>query len=195
MKKYLFSLALLIVFGINAKAQFALGVKGGVNVSKINTDNVSESDITGYQFGAFARFGKDWYLQPELYVGSQGGKLNFDSNGSTTGGSAKVRFTTLNVPLLVGKSFGTSSLNLRIMAGPIYSYILNTDQSYSDNLAAAYRDLGNYKNSTLGYQAGAGIDLGNISIDARYEGGLTQLNDKYGQRQNLFHFSLGYKIF
>jgi len=194
MKKYMLSIAVLLLLSIGAKAQFTLGLKGGLNVSKINNDNISESTVTGYQFGAFARIGKGLYLQPEMYIGSKGGQFNFDSNGSNTGGSAKVRFTSLDVPLLLGESFGAKSLNFRIMAGPIYSYILNTDQSFSDNLSNAYKDLGNYNNSTLGYQAGAGIDLGTISLDARYEGGLTQLNSKYGQRQNLWHISLGFKI-
>ena len=194
MKKYLIGLALFTFLGMGARAQFTLGVKGGMNISKIDNDNLSQSTVTGYQFGAFTRFGKGFYIQPELYVGSKGGQFNFDSSGSNTGGSAKVKFTTLDVPVLLGQSFGLSNLNFRIMAGPIYSYILNTDESFSDNLSAAYRDLGNYQNSTLGYQAVAGIDMGNISLDARYEGGLTQLNSKFGQRQNLWHISLGFKI-
>ncbi len=51
MKKILLSAALLIVVCISAKAQFSLGVKGGVNFSKINTDNLSSSSRTGYQAG------------------------------------------------------------------------------------------------------------------------------------------------
>jgi hypothetical protein len=194
MKKFILGMVAIIFLTIGAKAQFSLGLKGGLNVSKINNDNISQSTVSGYQFGAFARIGSGLYLQPEIYVGSQGGQFNYDSSGGNTGGYAKVKFTTLDVPLLLGESFGAKSLNFRVMAGPIYTYILNTDQTYSDNLSSAYRDLGNYNNSTLGYQAGAGIDLGNISVDARYEGGLTQLNQKYGQRQNLWHISLGFKI-
>ncbi|EHQ27764.1 porin family protein [Mucilaginibacter paludis] len=194
MKKYLLSLAILTLITVAARAQFTLGLKGGVNISKINTDNLSESTIAGYQFGAWARLGKSTYIQPEMYIGSKGGQFNFDSNGSNAGGSAKVKFTTLDVPVLIGESFGVSHLNFRIMAGPVYSYILSKDESFSSNLGSAYRDFGNYNNSTLGYQVGAGVDLGNISIDARYEGGLTRLNEKYGQRASLFHISLGFKI-
>ena len=36
MKKYLLSVALLIAVCISAKAQFTLGIKGGVNFSKID---------------------------------------------------------------------------------------------------------------------------------------------------------------
>jgi hypothetical protein len=195
MKKYILSLAVLLIFTVAAKAQFTLGLKAGFNVAKINGDNISETPITGYEFGAWARIGKSWYLQPEMYVGNKGGQLDFQpANSNVEGGYARARFTTLDVPLLLGRSFGAKGFNFHIVAGPIYSYLLHTDESFSDNLTSAYHDLGNYKNSTLGYQAGGGFDLGNISIDARYEGGLTHINEKYGQRQNLWHFSLGFKI-
>ena len=195
MKKYLLSLAILAIVSTVAKAQFSLGVKGGVNVSKINSDNVASSTITGYQFGGWARFGKGLYLQPELYLGSKGGHFDFQTQNNTTTEGGQVRFTTLDVPVLVGEQFGVSSLNFRIMAGPIYSYVLNQSDNFSTNVSNAYHDFGHYNKSTLGYQAGAGIDLGNISLDARYEGGLTKLNDNFGQRENLWHFSVGFKIF
>lgn len=194
MKKYLFSLAALLVIGIGAKAQFVLGLKGGFNVSKINTDNFTQSNIAGYQLGAFARIGKGLFVEPEMYVSSKGGQFNFDSNGTTTGGNAKVRFTTLDVPVLIGESFGASSFNIRAMVGPVYSYVLDRNSSFSSNLSAAYQDLGDYNHSTLGYQAGLGVDLGNIALDVRYEGGLTSINQKYGERPNLWSVTLGFKI-
>jgi hypothetical protein len=194
MKKYLFSLAALILISISAKAQFTLGIKGGLNVSKLNTDNLSESSVAGYDLGAWARIGKGFYLQPELYVSSKGGQFDFQTQNNTTTEKGTIRFTSLDVPLLLGESFGMSSFNVRIMAGPMYSYILSKNDNFSTNIKNAYSDFGNYNNSTLGYQAGAGVDLGNISVDARYEGGLTQINPKYGEKQNLFDLSLGFKI-
>jgi len=56
MKKYLLSAALLIAVCISAKAQFSLGIKGGVNYSTVNTDNLKSSGVAGYEIGAFARF-------------------------------------------------------------------------------------------------------------------------------------------
>ncbi|MDN3582293.1 porin family protein [Mucilaginibacter flavus] len=193
MKKYLLSAVLLIAVSISAKAQFSLGVKGGVNFSKINTDNLKESTLTGYQAGLFARVGSGLYLQPELYLSGTGGK--FDSNNNGTEYSGKVRFTNLNVPLLVGKSFGGKDLNFRVMAGPIYTYQLDKSESFSNNFTGAYQDFGNYNKSTLGFQAGAGVDIGAITADLRYEGGLSKVNSNYGQRQNLWALSVGFKIF
>ena len=191
MKKYLLSVALLIAVCISAKAQFSLGIKGGVNFSKINTDNFNESTRTGYQAGVFARFGSALYLQPEVYLSSTGG------NFTTTDGNfkAKVNFTNLSVPLLLGHSFGTKDLNFRLMVGPVYTYALNKSESFSDNANAAIADFGNYKNSTIGFQAGGGVDIGPITADLRYEGGLTKINPDFGQRQNLWALSVGFKFF
>ena len=80
------------------------------------------------------------------------------------------------------------------MAGPIYTSVLSSNQNLSANFNTAYNDFGHYKNSTLGYQAGAGIDLGSITADLRYEGGLSNVSEDYGQRQNLWALSIGFKI-
>ncbi|MES2275138.1 MAG: porin family protein [Bacteroidota bacterium] len=192
MKKYVLSIAMLMAVAIGAKAQFNLGIKGGLNFSKINTDNLNESTKTGYQAGLFARFGSALYLQPEVYLGSRGGKFETSNNSF----SGDVKFTTLNVPLLLGgRVVGTDKVNLRVMAGPIFSYNIDKHQSFADNFNGAYADFGNYKKSTLGYQAGAGVDIGAITADLRYEGNLTKINDSYGQRPSLWALSVGFKIF
>jgi len=188
MKKILLSAVILMAACISAKAQFSLGVKGGVNFSRINTDNLSSSTRTGYQAGIFTRFGSALYLQPELYVSGTGG--DFHSSDNSVSGNA--HFTNLNVPVLVGHSFGSKDLNFRIMAGPVYTSVLS--KNFSQSLENAYQDFGHYKNSTLGFQAGAGVDIGAITADLRYEGGLTKINSDFGQRQNLWALSVGFKI-
>jgi len=191
MKKLLLSVALLIAVCISAKAQVSLGIKGGVNFSKINTDNFNESTRTGYQAGIFARVGSAFYLQPEVYLSSTGGKF------TTTDGNfhANVNFTNLSVPLLLGHSFGSKDLNFRLMVGPVYTYALSKSESFSDNANAAIADFGHYNNSTIGFQAGGGVDIGPITADLRYEGGLTKINPDFGQRQNLWALSVGFKFF
>ncbi|WP_426669482.1 porin family protein [Mucilaginibacter sp. McL0603] len=191
MKKYLLSVALLIAVCISAKAQFSVGIKGGVNFSQINTDNLNESTRTGYQVGAFARFGNAWYLQPELYLSSTGGKFSTTDNNF----KAQVNFTNLSVPLLLGHSFGSKDLNFRLMAGPVYTYALSKSQDLSGNFNGAIDDFGHYNNSTLGFQAGGGVDIGPITADLRYEGGLTKINPDFGQKQHLWALSVGLKFF
>jgi len=195
MKKLLLSVALLIAVCISAKAQFSLGIKGGVNFSKISADNVKNSTVTGYQAGVFARIGSAFYLQPEVYLSSSGGKFDFNTTNTTTTASGKVTFTNLNVPLLLGHSFGSKDLNFRLMVGPEYTYALSKSQDFDDNVNGAYNDFGKYKNSTIGFQAGGGVDIGPITADLRYEGGLTKINPDFGQRQSLWALSVGFKFF
>jgi hypothetical protein len=190
MKKLILSAALLFAVCISARAQFDLGVKAGVNFSTINTDNLKNSDVAGYQAGLFARIGGPIYLQPEVYLSGTGGHFESDDNSY----SGDVHFTNLNVPLLVGARFGPGSLNFRIMAGPVYTSVLSTSESISQNFSNAYDDFGHYRNSTLGYQAGVGVDIGALTADLRYEGNLTDINPSYGQRQNLWALSVGFKI-
>ncbi len=105
MKKYLLSVTLLVALCINVKGTIFLGIKGGVNYSTINADNLKSSSVAGYQAGLFARIGGGFYLQPEVYVSSTGG--SFNSNDNTY--NAHVRFTNLNVPLLFGAKFWPQS--------------------------------------------------------------------------------------
>ncbi len=192
MKKYLLSFAILLITGLAANAQFTIGVKGGVNFSKIATDNLSSSSVTGYQAGLFARIGSAFYLQPEVYLSSTGGKFSLTNNNTTANGT--VTFTNINAPLLLGHSFGSKNLNFRLLAGPVYTYALSKNQSFADNFNGALTDFGKYNNSTIGYQAGGGVDIGALTVDLRYEGNLTKINPTYGQRQNLWALSVGFKF-
>ena len=191
MKKVLSGAFFMLMLSVGAQAQFSLGVKGGVNFSKVNNDNFNSSTVTGYQAGLFARIGGPVYLQPEVYLSSTGG--DFHSSDYTY--TDHVRFTKLNVPLLLGFRFGADNLNFRIMGGPVYSYNLNTNETFSANFNGAYADFGHYNNSTLGIQGGAGIDIGPLTVDGRYEGGLQDVNKDFGQRQNIWALSVGFKFF
>src|SRR5476649_865616 len=107
MKKVLLCTAFLLAVCISAKAQFSLGIKGGVNYSTINSNNLKSSSVAGYQAGLFARIGGAFYVQPKVYVSSTGG--HFQSNDNIYSGN--VKFTNLNVPLLLGYKFGPNNLN------------------------------------------------------------------------------------
>lgn len=193
MKKTLFSIALLITLSIGARAQFILGLKGGADFSKIKADNLSASSLTGYQAGIFMRGGSGVIFQPEIYLNSSGSKFTPQNGGASTGGES-VRFTNLSIPLLFGGVFGPRNLNFRIMAGPVYSLVIDKNRQFSDGFIATHPGIYNYVSNTLGYQGGIGGDVGSFTIDLRYEGGLTQVNKDYTQKQNMWSVSLGFKV-
>ncbi|MGV3510213.1 MAG: porin family protein [Sphingobacteriaceae bacterium] len=190
---------LLLLTAITTFAQlpsFNLGLKTGINLASLKGNVGDESNRLGYQAGVWARVGgAGFYVQPEVYLGSKGGEFGtINQDGTTYEGEGKINFTTLDVPVLIGNKFGFDKLNFRIMAGPVISFLLNKDSK--ENYAVA-TDFDNYKDQTIGIQGGAGVDLGNLSFDLRYEKGLTNIDKsgKYDQKQNLWHLSLGYKIF
>ena len=175
---------------------FNLGLKTGANMASLKGDVGDESNRLGYQAGVWARVGgAGFYVQPEVYLGSKGSEFgSIQQDGTTYEGNAKVNFTTLDIPVLIGNKFGFDKLNFRIMAGPVISFLLNKDSKENYDVAT---DFDNYKNQTIGLQTGGGVDLGNLSLDLRYEKGLTNIDKsgKYDQKQNLWHLGLGYRIF
>jgi len=190
MRKHILILAVLVSGCITAKAQFSVGVKAGVNYSTIDANNLKNSSVAGYQAGVFARIGGSVYLQPELYLSGTGGQ--FQSNDNVYSGT--VKFTNLDLPVLLGVRFGPQKLNFRIMGGPVFTTILNTDESLSQNFNTAYNDFKSYKNLTVEGQLGAGVDIGPLTVDLRYQAGVNEVNEDYQQRQNLWALSVGFKI-
>lgn len=199
MKKIILSVVLLTLGWATSQAQtFNLGVKAGVNLSKLNADFANEENRLGYQIGAWARIGgASFYVQPEAYIGSKGNKfISFTNNSNTEiAAEGKAKFTTLDIPVLLGTKFGGNNLNFRVMAGPVISFILADNSTFSSAYQQA-TDFDNYKNQAVGAQFGAGVDVGNISVDLRYEAGLSNISksEKYTQKPNLFQLSLGFKI-
>lgn len=193
MKKLFMIACLVLLSSAGAFAQFNLGLKAGLNYTTIKAQNneFDENGILGYQAGVWARIGTKLYLQPEIYLGTKGSKIEFESGGSNI--DVKQKFTTLDVPLLLGTKFGTDKLNFRIMAGPAFQF--NLDENSSAFNQATDPDFYKYRDFVTNGQIGAGVDLGSLSVDLRYETSLQDINKDDGQRQSLLHLSVGYKLF
>jgi hypothetical protein len=177
--------------------EFSFGPKIGVSSTslKFNDDEIEGGDNqTGYHLGAFARIGgAGFFVQPEVLFTQTSG--DFKYNGFDPGGDPdfQAEFNRLDVPVMIGFKF----LKLfRLQAGPIASINLKTDLS---NAGDDIQDV-DTNSATFGYQAGLGIDIGNLIIDAKYEGGLNGVIKSIGdfstdQRLNQFVLSVGFKLF
>jgi hypothetical protein len=73
--------------------------------------------------------------------------------------------------------------------------MLDKSQFFQRQLNGAYAILAITKKARWASRLGAGVDVGHITADVRYEGGLTKINENYGQRQNLWALSVGFKFF
>ncbi len=197
MKKYF----LFFVFLLSASIVFAgldLGVKVGYNAAKLSTsmDSIKTNFKSGFQFGVFVRIGKRLYVQPEAYYTTQGGV--FTSNVSNW--KQNVKLGSVDIPVLLGfKIINNDNLNLRILAGPAASIIVNKTIENTGNITDPITKADIH---TLNWniQAGAGVDIWKFTLDVRYQIGLNQLikdigNKKFNSHNNVWVVSLGFKIF
>jgi hypothetical protein len=175
------------------------GPKLGINYSRLSFSGadrkISNRYATGYQGGAFLRINFNrFYVQPEALFNEKGSKLSFDAAPSNEVGSrlsGKVKLQSLDIPLLLGVKLIDSKLfNLRIAAGPMYSRQLKDRSAILNNLLPDSR----FRRNQYGYQAGLGIDLANLTLDARYEGGFQKIVPELGGRPGSFTFSVGFKL-
>jgi len=209
MRKTILTVCLLtLVMSTFAIGPFTLGIKGSINSSKITTDDYKVSDLTyanfksdaksGYNLGVFARLGTSIYLQPEL--------LYCVRKGQSTSGTMNqnIDLKTIQVPVLVGfKLIDLKLASIRAFTGPAMSYVLNGDISY-DNVTGSggLYDTQNYKNNIWDWQLGAGVDVGPLVVDVRYEWGLSKTSDGslnvsntgFVNKGNTLTFSIGFKF-
>ena len=200
MKKLILSILFVGLFFSLSAQEFTLGPKLGLSATKIDfdSDNLIPGDAqTGYHVGLFTRltFG-GFFVQPEILYAKTNG--TFQINGPQPGGSSgnntfSQDFNRLDIPVMVGIRFFKF---LRLQAGPIASIDINSDLKDASNTILN----ADYKKATLGYQAGLGLDIGNLIVDAKYESALSFLNGNLGnfeadQRINQFILSVGFKLF
>ena len=80
--------------------------------------------------------------------------------------------------------------------GPVASILL--DYKIEDSLNAVVD--ADFSSSTLGYQAGVGLDVGNIILDFKYESSLSKISKgvagfETDTRQNQLILSAGFRLF
>jgi hypothetical protein len=192
MKRIFFVLTILL-FALAGKSQGFLdaGLKAGLNTSKISTnvDYYTAQTINNYSFGAFARLNLGrLYVQPEAYYNSKGGEYIDHINLSTVN---KFDMKTIDVPALLGiKLINQEALNVRILAGPVFSFV--TDKSVSSQLTESA-----IKDNFFGWQYGVGVDFLFLTLDARMESYSENLYDtpKFDSKNGTFVLSLGIKLF
>ena len=175
--KKLILIGLVIILSAPAFSQIKFGIKAGAETTTVPTYQCGNGDATinalkdaswGYHAGIFLRFGLGGiYLQPEAVFAS----TSFDYNVTTTDLTElkSQKFNRVSIPVLLGLKLGP----LRLMAGPAASIMIGSPKALIDD--PNFEEM--YKGAVYGYQAGAGIDLGRLTLDVRYAG---SLGEKFG---------------
>lgn len=177
-----------------AQIQFAVGIKGGPNFSKLDIGS-SVADTyksrTGLHGGAFALFKFTKIgIQPEVLVSKQGSKFTVNTQ------SFDANFDYINVPVIL-KLYLAAGLNLQ--AGPQFGFLSNVTGKIQDangNTISIAKGL--YKDSDLSAVFGIGWDLPfGLMAEARYNLGLQKIQDNPdldATKNQVIQVSLGYKL-
>ena len=195
-------LALIVLVTLSSLSLYAqkngVGIKAGLSSTQVDFEGeqlVPSDAQMGYHLGVFARFGGvGFFVQPEvLFTQTRGQFLEISSLSSIPPINNEAKFNRLDVPVMAG--FRMLKV-IRIMAGPIASF--NIDSSLKD-AGTTVQNI-DFKKATLGYQTGVGVDLGNLSIEGKYEGGLSKFTENVGSytadnRLNQWVLSVGFKLF
>jgi hypothetical protein len=187
---------LMVSISLLANAQeFSIGPKLGISQGdiQVNGEGFSSGDSRlGYHLGLFARLGgSKIFIQPEILYTNTGGEIqNSQNQGNTT---YSVSFNRIDTPVMFG--FKVADF-FRVHAGPAFSFLINSEVE-TDNPGVP---LPNYNRSTLGYQAGIGVDIANMILDLKYEGPFSRQAESIvgfptDQRQNQLILSLGIRLF
>ena len=153
------------------------GIKGGINFSNLYTKDAADNKmLTGFNLGLFAKLpiNTTFAIQPELYYTTKGAQTTY--NSTFVNGTFKYNFNYLELPLLFVVNI-TDNFNLH--AGPYVSYMLNGKVKNKSNVGSVDFDekinTEDYNKFDAGIAAGAGVDLGAVSLGARYTYGLTKV--------------------
>ena len=205
MKKIIFACFLITLVTKNSQAQLQFGLKGGVNYNSDSFESVSNDVLngaktkTGIHTGLWVRAKLPiigFYIRPEVVYTELNNSVNYESPFSAPK-TTDFKFRKIDVPVLIGKKFlGIGN----VFAGPSFQYILSSDFELNDLREVSTESF------SLGIQLGAGIELGRLGIDLRWERGLSKTetvfvdntifdsNFNFDKRVSQIIFGISYKL-
>lgn len=152
---------------------FHVGLKGGVNMYKIDGKSFSEEFKHSYNAGIFTEinFSKKIGIQPEIIWNQAQTRTSARFKDIYNDGVGELKGVTLNylsIPLLLNVS---PSRLITFQAGPQFGVLINKDQNLLENGKSAF------KSGDLSMLGGLQLNLGGFKLGGRYTVGLTNIND------------------
>ena len=178
MKKTFILFGLVVFLSMQAVAQggFRLGVKGGLNLNKVNGQSFNDVFDMGYMAGAFAEIDINKFIgiQPELlYSQTMTKRSSFSTlynarfSQSFLIDNAYTRLNYLSIPILLRLNLGKL---ITFNAGPQYGILIGQDKNVLNNAQNAF------KSGDISAVVGAQLNLSSFRIYGRYVAGLQNIN-------------------
>jgi len=181
MKTKLYVLMACVCFAQMAMAQVNFGIKGGVNITKIDDKAFKDEFRYGYHLGGFAEIGlgKKWGIQPEVLFNQYQTRAdtsfkNIYQNALNFSNYQDVKLNYLSIPILLNYKLANI---LTLQAGPQFGVLLSQDKNLLQNGQEAFKK-GDF--SLLG---GAQINISKLRLTGRYVVGLNNISDIDNQNE------------
>ncbi len=202
--KLLFILAFISLSYASAQ-NFDFGLRAGLIANNFKVldysdeiDNMESGDTKlGGQLGIYAKIKiATFYIQPEALFTHTSGEIALTDEG-IAGQVLELDYNRLEVPVMVGMEIFNF---LKLYAGPNFALNLNSDISF-EGTAEEVEDR--YKDSTIGYQVGIGVEISRLQIDLRFGGSFDSITDgveidgvSYAtdNRNDAVYFGVGLKL-
>ena len=191
MIKHVFSYILILVsFSVYAQHNkideehenfFRFGIKGGVNINKVQGQSFSNKYNFNYQLGGFVQFNfsRRFGIQPEINFVQSRSEFSNDASDVYNdlfrdGTQKQAKLNQIEVPVLLNINLGESK-RIKLQAGPVYGKVLSQT---SDSLITS---VTLYKQNEWSIAGGIWMQLPLIHLGARYKYGLTNINNIDGR--------------
>ena len=207
MKRIATVIAVMLISG-SMFGQFHFGPQIGYTASNltVSASEVENSLRNNFLIGAFFRFGKKIYVQPEVNYLTQGSILKYPSFNSLSPVEQDVKMSTLQIPVSIGwRIINLKVINVRVMGGMSANFVLNTTINTTNGDGLDYLVPEDFNNIEWQWQLGAGVDIFMFALDLKYFGGINNVMEKditideknstISSKSNLFEVTLGWKIF
>lgn len=178
--KKLFLMLICCMMAVGAMAQKPIDV--GFHLGYANSSNsfetkdfMSSIKDNGFSAGAFLRYNvKKFYVQPSVDY--------LFTKTKTSGSDVDVKMNYIQVPVMLGYTlFDAKLFSVRLFAGPEVDFLAKSGAK-------------NLNTVTWSAKAGAGIDIGGITVDLNYRFALSKTGDEFGKSKG-FDINVGFKVF
>ncbi|HVU98142.1 MAG TPA: porin family protein [Puia sp.] len=160
----------------NLKAKF--GIKGGFDLTTLYSSDVSTNHMkAGFDAGVFAKLPvtRGFSIQPELLYSLKGAKSTY-SNFVQGNGEYRFNLGYIQVPVLAVVNLAP---NFNLHLGGYAAYLVNSNiknvSNNGDLVSATELNTGDFNRWDFGLAGGAAFDIGNVTLGARYNYGLSEI--------------------
>ena len=192
MKTKISALLVCVLIAQATMAQFHLGIKGGVNITKVQGKSFRDEFKYGYHVGGFAEIGLGGKLgiQPEVVFNQYQTRVdssfkNVYQNAANISNYKDVKLNYLSIPIMLTYKLGSF---LSLQGGPQFGILIDQDKSLLQNGKDAF------KKGDLSLALGPQFHISKLRVTGRYFVGLSNVSDIGDQnkwKNQGFQVSLG----